>query len=287
MILKTISVIHRSCEVNIGAYLVRTGSGLEELGPLGFSSLFLTISEITGQSLSEDHILTGIYGFGPMDDCGVLICQDPNIRAFYLFEGAGTDSLPTLRDRFLRSASSSLITAFNERIPLECDGLHETQEETIAGAIAQVIPTHDLEGIKYVIPTHEVKFPIRGEAAFSHQIRELDYDTQDIAADLDIAEPLIDKSIRSIVARTPEIFPYWLGMAGQLSEYMQHPPHSLALVFGSPDPSTRFLDSHARCICFVTAQPLSLRFIFGVPLYSVDEDSNSKPLSIREFIHQF
>ena len=139
-----------------------------------------------------------------MDDCGVLICQDPNIRAFYLFEGAGTDSLPTLRDRFLRSASSSLITAFNERIPLECDGLHETQEKTIAGAIASVIPTHDLEGIRYVIPTHEVKFPIRGEVAFSHQVYELDYDVQDIAADLDIAEPLIDKSIRSIVARTPD-----------------------------------------------------------------------------------
>ncbi|MFQ5977776.1 MAG: hypothetical protein ACE5OZ_06600 [Candidatus Heimdallarchaeota archaeon] len=284
MMLKVISVIHRPCEVNIGSYMLRTGTGLDELGPLGLSSLFLTVSEITGQSTSKFPLI-GIYGFGPIDDCGVVFCQNPNIRAFYLFEGAGTDSLPTLRDRFLRAASSSLIATFGQKIPIDCFGLHETQESTIAEAVTHVIPTHDLDGVRFVVPTHEVKFPIRGERAFSHQIRELDYNEEGLYL-LEVAKPLIIKSIRSIVERTPEIFPYWLGMAGQLSEYMLSPPHTLALIFGSPDPSSRFIDSFAQCICFVTAQPLSLRFIFGVPLNTFDENLGTEPLPIQRFVQQ-
>jgi len=287
LILKTISVIHRSCGINIGHYVLRTGTGLDELGPLGFNTLKAMVSDMTGESSSDYISLCGIYGFGPIDDSGVLICQDNNVRLFFQFEGAGTDRIPSLQDSFLRGASQVLLSAFRERLPLECKGLHETQEDTISEAVAHVIPTHDLEGVSRVTPTHEVKFPIKrsvnGHMPFSHQIRDFHPfgDTES-----HYAEPMIAKQVHSLVTRTQDVFPYWLGLSGHLSEYMSQPPHTVALLFGSSNPKSGDLQSFAHCVCFITAGPLSLRFVYTAPVDPFSSEPNDKFRNVRQMLHQ-
>ncbi|MFQ5978978.1 MAG: hypothetical protein ACE5OZ_12705 [Candidatus Heimdallarchaeota archaeon] len=120
LMLKTISVVHLHCTTHIGHYFLRTGTGLDEVAPLGLTALFTMASEISGETASANIILTGIFGFGPEDDFGVLSCRDDNIQLFLLFEGAGTAQVPSFRDRFLRNGCLSLFEAFRQRVPWEC-----------------------------------------------------------------------------------------------------------------------------------------------------------------------
>lgn len=262
--LKTISVVHLHCTTHIGQYFLRTGTGLDDIAPIGLSALFSMASEILGQKDTDPIGLSGIYGFSPSDDFGVLSCRDENVRFFLLFEGAGTDQAPTFRDHFLRGACLALFKAFQQKVPLDCGGIHHSEDETLSEVVAHAIPTHDLLGFTHLVPTHVLKFAIKEETAFSHEIHEYNYLGSGFRFS-DVGQS-ISRSMDSLIDRSYDICAYHQGLRDQLAEFMSLAPYSIALIFGPPTLTTSDPKAYPRYFCFLGAQPLSLRFTFGIPV---------------------
>ncbi|MHA2233305.1 MAG: hypothetical protein ACXAB4_12555, partial [Candidatus Hodarchaeales archaeon] len=214
------------------------------------------------------------------DDFGVLSCRDNNVRFFLLFEGAGTDQLPTFRDQFLRGACLALFKAFHERVPLDCRGIHHSEDETLSKIVTYAIPSYDLVGFSHLVPTHSLRFPIKAGSAFSHEVQEHDFLGSGFRHS-DIAQE-INQKINSLTARLSDIYAYYEGLRDQLAEFMQVPPYSLVLAFGSatltdPDPTL-----YPRYVCLLDAYPLSLHFTFGMSVKSSDVETLDGIISLRE-----
>lgn len=285
MILKTISVIHLHCTSHIAQYFLRTGTGLDDVAPLGLSALFSVASEFSGEAETDKTIMSGIFGFGPADDFGVLSCRDDNVRFFLLFEGAGTDQLPTFRDQFLRGACLALFKAFYERLPLNCRGIHHSEDETLSKIVTSAIPSYDFVGVSHFVPTHSLRFPIKDGSAFSHEVQEFDYLGSGFRHS-DIAQA-INRTITGLIAKSSDIYAYYEGLRDQLAEFMQVPPYSLVLAFGSatltnPDPAL-----YPHYVCLIDAYPLSLHFTFGIPVKSSDAEMLDGTVSLRERRRRF